>query len=286
MDNQIINAEPRVPSEYVQNVGTMLSLAIEKGIDADSLGKLVALQNECLDRQAKDEFFAAMAQFHAECPIIGKNRTAKIRSKKGEESNYSYGYADLAMVAETIRPFCEKHGFSYSFRQKFDKGFVETICIVRHAAGHHEETGFTGPSDNDSGMSAMQKAIAATTSARRLALVLAFGLSVGEDNDGRGSLPPEHENPERDHSAPKNQPRDRREKPITRDDVAVIYKAWSDLHPPRASSTKESLVAEFTEWCVQATGVEFAATKPEAWTRSLLQQAMNAAKEEQEVRQA
>lgn len=280
MDNQIIPAEPRVPSEYVANVGSMLSLAIEKGIDADSLGKLVALQERVLEKQAKDEFFAAMAQFHAECPIIGKNRHAKIGN------SHEYGYADLAQVSDTIKPYCEKHGFSYSFRQKFGKEDVETVCIVRHAAGHAEETPFNGPWATSAGMSAMQKAVAATTTARRLALILAFGLSVGEDNDGRGSLPPEHENPERDHSAPKNQPRDRREKPITKDDVGQVYQAWAALHPPTPADTKESRSFAFSYWVEQATGVSFPATKPEAWTRSLLQQAMNAAKEEQEVRQA
>ena len=207
-------------------------------------------------------------------------------SKKEGGGSYEYKYADLAMVADHIKPLCDKHGFSYSFRQSFGEKQVETICVVRHSAGHAEETSFSGPWASTSGMSEMQKAVAATTTARRLALILAFGLSVGEDNDGRGSLPPEHENPERDHSAPKNQPRDRREKPITKDDVVQVYQAWAALHPPTPADTQESRAADFSYWVEQATGVSFAATKPEAWTRSLLAQAMNAAKEEQEVRQA
>lgn len=276
MNNEIIPAEPRGPSEYVANVGTMLSLAIEKGIDADSLGKLVALQERVLEKQAKDEFFAAMSAFQADCPIIGKNRTAKIPTKSG--GGYEYGYADLAMVANTIKPLCEKHGFSYSFKQKFGERIVDTICIVRHAAGHAEETTFSGPWESSSAMSAMQKAISGTTSARRMALVLAFGLSVGEDDDGRGNLPPEHENPERDHSAPKNQPRDRREPAVTAADVKVFTDLWKQLHP-------KGSVDDLKVWCAEATGIEFNPLATADWTRSMLGQCMSAAKEEQEVRQ-
>jgi len=276
VSNEIIPAESRVPSEYVANVGTMLSLAIEKGIDADSLGKLVALQERVLEKQAKDEFFAAMAQFHAECPVIGKNRTAKVQTKTG--GSYDYQYADLAMVADTIKPLLDKHGFSYSFQQKFGERLVETVCVVRHAAGHCEETTFSGPWESTAGMSAMQKAVAATTTARRLALILAFGLSVGEDNDGRGSLPPEHENPSRNEQAPKNQPRGQRETPVTAADVKQFTDLWKSLHPKGSSD-------DLKVWCAEATGFEFNPLTTSAWTRSLLQQALNAAKEEQEVRQ-
>lgn len=120
------------------------------------------------------------------------------------------------------------------------------------------------------------------------AVLNTWGLSdlFTQDVEDDKRLPPEHENPERDPATPKNQPRDRREKPITKEDVGQVYQAWAALHPPTAGASKEALVADFTYWVEQATGQTFPATKPEAWTRSLLQQAMNAAKEEQEVRQA
>lgn len=251
----------RTPSEQVVGVGNLLQMAIQSGIGADQLERLVALQEHVYAKQAKDEFYAAMAGFHAECPVIGKNRTAKVRSRKGEESSYSYGYADLAMVAETIRPLCEKYGFSYSFQQKFEKGIVETVCIVRHEGGHQESTTFTGPSENESGQSAMQKVIGATTSARRLALVLAFGLSIGEDNDGRGFLPEAHPNAERRTDAPRTPPRGQRQQPtnfaVTKDELQRLVIAWDEQNP----DTEGDLEA-YARWVMRQTGMAHFAEVP------------------------
>lgn len=261
----LVEAAPRQlhePSAQVSNVGNLLQLAIQSGIGADQLERLVALQEHVMEKQAKDEFFRAMAGFHSECPVVGKNRTAKVRSRKGEESSYSYGYADLAMVAETIRPLCEKYGFSYSFQQRFEKSIVETICVVRHEGGHSESTTFAGPSDNESGQSAMQKVIGATTSARRLALVLAFGLSIGEDMDGRGNLPDEQPNPNRNQNAPSTQPRGKRPEPVTPPQVIDINARWKQ-HVAGAHNSKD----DFSEWVQGRCAREFEVAKASQWTQ-------------------
>lgn len=255
----------RAPGEQVANVGNLLALAIDKGITPESLEKLVMLQEHCMAKQAKDDFYRAMAGFQADCPIIGKNRKAEIRSDKG---SYSYGYADLAMVADTIKPYCEKWGFSYSFDQKFTEGTVETICIVRHEGGHEERTSFSGPSESANKMSAMQKAVAATTTARRLALVLAFGLSVGEDLDGRGALPEEHPQPPRNENAPKTAPRGQRVKPtVTVEQVKALAKNWNGLI---ATEEQAKDPDGFVKWVQQVCGRAFDARASQQGTKLLL----------------
>jgi hypothetical protein len=281
MSNEIINADlpPMAMTSQGATVDNMLTAAIDKGISPEALERLVALRERIMAQEAESAFTAALLAFQHECPLIGKSREV-------DTGKYKYKYAELSHIVTVIQPLLRDHGLSFSFDAEGPADAVVVACIIRHVGGHSTRTRFPAKLDANSAMNATQKVASAITYARRYALVLALGLTVGAfDDDGRGG-PPEHENPERDHSAPKNQPRDRREKPITKDDVGQVYQAWAALHPPTPADTKESRAGDFSYWVEQATGVSFPATKPEAWTRSLLQQAMNAAKDEQEVRQA
>lgn len=56
------------------------------------------------------ELAAALAMAQAEFTAVNKGRTAKVQTKAGGE--YSYSYADLADVAEMIRPVLGKHGLA------------------------------------------------------------------------------------------------------------------------------------------------------------------------------
>lgn len=195
--------------DHVSGTLSMIKTALDKGIDAEGLGKLLDLQDRVLAKQAEADFADAKRRFQAKCPIITKNRTADIRKKDGG-SSHSYTFADLAHVAASIQPLLNEFGFSYSFNQTHnDKGMIEVACIVRHVSGHKESTTFTAPSDSAAAMSSAQKYAAATTFARRYALVLAFGLPIGEDNDGRE---PEHDKPDQRKGAPKPAPRDQRQR--------------------------------------------------------------------------
>lgn len=271
LPSTIVNESPRqlrAPGAQVANVGSLIEMAIDKGITPEALEKLVYLQERVMEKQAKDEFFRAMADLQAECPVIGKNASAKIKTKGGGE--YGYKYADLAHVAEMIKPVCDRHGFSYSFKQSYDKDMVHTTCVVRHHLGHQEETTFSGPWANESGMSAMQKAVAATTTARRMALVLAFGLSIGEDDDGAG--PPAHENTPRDPSAPKAQPRAQRQQApttppvVTGDMLKAWFKAWCVERDISAPSEEDKRA--FRMWCASQTGRDFQYGVPALWTEA------------------
>src|SRR6185295_7018586 len=109
------------------------SLAVEKGVNVETIERLVALHNQEQDRRAAREFAEAMASFQEECPAIPKTSTAKIVTKAGGQ--YSYAYAELDEIARTIRPYAHKRGLSHSWDSACDEKTVSATCTVLHING-------------------------------------------------------------------------------------------------------------------------------------------------------
>lgn len=258
---------PRV--DYVGGTLDLIKTAIDKGIDADSLGKLLDLQDRVLAKDAERQFSDGMRAFQAECAFVGKNRLARILKKGSTEVSHEYWFADLAQVAEKIKPFCEKYGFSYRFNQRStSSGMIEVDCIVRHVAGHSETTTFALPTESPAAMTSQQKFGGATTFGRRYALCLAFGLTIGEDNDGNA----EHPKPEQTAGAP--QPRTRGERqgtepPPEDDQPAVTGKMLKNLLDEWKTQQAGTPTADdYVAWVTQTTGRTFNTLRPSEWTAS------------------
>ena len=75
------------------SMADLLYLAVEKGTPVAELRELVALHETMSQRQAQQDFAAAMAQFQAACPSIKKGSTASIVTTTG--SKFSYTFAEL-----------------------------------------------------------------------------------------------------------------------------------------------------------------------------------------------
>jgi hypothetical protein len=162
---------------------TILDRAVAQEMPPESLEKIVALYERVADRNAAQECAASLAAFQAECPIIGKNRTAQIPTRNG--GSYSFQYADLDGIASTIRPLLHKHGLSYSWDSVVENGQITCTAIVRHVNGHSFSAKFTCPTASASAMSDQQKNASALTFARRQSLVQVLGLTTGDpDTDG------------------------------------------------------------------------------------------------------
>lgn len=195
------------PSFPTVNPEALIARAIEKGVPIEALEKLLAMREQLVKEQARIAFFSALSKFQGECPVIEKNRVAKIVSKR-TGSEYSYNYAPIDTIANVIGPILAKHGLSYAFKTQFEGGGSSTVvnvtCIAYHVSGHHEESPFKVPIDALASMSEPQKVAAASTFARRYALCSVFGIVTGEDdNDGSGfdddrdysQAPPERQPP-------------------------------------------------------------------------------------------
>lgn len=165
---------------------SLVRLAIEQKVPVEILEKLVALQQSVQDRNARDAFFTALANFQEKCPPIKKNKSAEITSRREGAKSFSYKYATLDELQRHIRPYLRDEKLSYSFDvEQSNKTQLDVICVVRHVDGHSERNRFPVPVETGGRMSDAQANGAALTYGKRQALSAALGLSIEEDTDAK-----------------------------------------------------------------------------------------------------
>lgn len=164
------------------NPETLLAQAIEKGLPVETMERLLDMRRELKAEWAREQYFAALAAFQAECPVIQKSKVVKDKSGKPR-----YHYAPLEIIVGQVKDLLNKHGFSYVLDPNQDEKSFTAVCVSHHVDGHSERTSFTVPIDSDSYMSAPQRVGSARTFAMRYAFCDAFGILTGdEDDDGSG----------------------------------------------------------------------------------------------------
>lgn len=171
-------------------VNALLELAINKGVDVETLERLFELEQRVTERNARGAFFAALNAFQDDCPDIEQTKSAKIATKSGRD--YEYTYAPLDEITRTIRPVLREHGLAYSWttEQSDRADFLHVVCVLRHIDGHEERAVFPVPTATQAAMSGAQKQGAALTYGRRQSLVSVLGLTVSDDVDGAGQAQP------------------------------------------------------------------------------------------------
>lgn len=159
---------------------SLIRLAIERGVDVEVLERLVALQERVTERNARAAFFEALAGFQEDCPVIRKVSTAKIDTRSGGQ--FSYTFAPLEEVTQTIRPHLRRHGLSYSWDVEPGDKHLSVICVLRHVDGHEERASFPVPIDGGARMSAAQANGAALTYGKRQSLTSVLGLTTADED--------------------------------------------------------------------------------------------------------
>lgn len=154
----------------------LLAMAVQKGADVATLERLMVVRTQLKAEAAKEAYFAALAAFQAECPIIAKKNAVSI------PGGANYRYAPLDQIVRKVQPLLEKHGFSHQEDSEIAEGWVTAIVTVTHRAGHSETKKFKVPSETKAGMSPQQKYGAAMTFATRYAFCAAFGIRTGEQD--------------------------------------------------------------------------------------------------------
>jgi hypothetical protein len=157
---------------------TLLSQAINKGVDIAQLEKLMELQERWEAKQAKKAFFNAMANFQGEKPTI--KRKDGVSHDQGK--TFKYFFAPLPYMQSIVDPVLSKFGLSYSFKQENKDNQVKITCIVRHIDGHSEETYLESSKDTSGGKNEIQSLGSAVSYLMRYTFKNAFGLSEGDDD--------------------------------------------------------------------------------------------------------
>lgn len=172
---------PSAVPTFIEMMDRMQAMALT----ADQMGKTLDLYERLTERQAREEFARAMAQFQKDCPPIPKTAKASITTRAG--GSYGYTYAPLEEIAARTAPHLQANGLMYSWDGSEADGKITAICTVRHVNGQSVTSHFTASVETSAAMSGAQKHAAAMTYARRQSLIMALGLvTTDPDTDGAG----------------------------------------------------------------------------------------------------
>lgn len=173
--NELQRIDNELPAQR-QEPQDLLALAVQKGADVATLERLMVVRTQLKAEAAKEAYFAALAAFQAECPVIAKKNAVAI------PGGANYKYAPLEYIVRKVQPLLEKHGFSHQEDSEITEGWVTAVVTVTHRAGHAETKRFKVPSETKAGMSPQQKYGAAMTFATRYAFCAALGIRTGEQD--------------------------------------------------------------------------------------------------------
>lgn len=116
----------------------LLDKMIERGAGAAELERMSALVERWLDRQAKERYGQAMAEFHRRCPPIVQQRIADV-------GTFRYNFAAYEDIKKVTNPIDAELGISTSFSlPSYDPaaGTVSGFMTVR-VGSYSEEKHFT-----------------------------------------------------------------------------------------------------------------------------------------------
>jgi ERF superfamily len=165
---------------------TLLSQAIEKGLDVESLSKLMDLQERYQATQARKLFFEAFTEFQSSCPELRKTKNVSFDIKTGGKADYHY--APLADICRQIGKTLKTCGLSYRWEIQDNPTELKVTCLISHLEGHTERTTMQASPDVTGSKNAIQARGSAIEYLKRYTLIGALGLST-TDSDIDGRLP-------------------------------------------------------------------------------------------------
>lgn len=159
---------------------SMLAVAVQKGMDLETIKELRALQKDWEADEARKAFNSAFSEFKAEAVQVIKNRTVDGGPLSGKK------YAELFAVVNAITPALSRHGLSAAWKiTKDEKDWIEVTCILKHALGHSESVSMGGPPDAGGAKSPIQARASTVSYLERYTLKAICGVSEqGDDANG------------------------------------------------------------------------------------------------------
>jgi hypothetical protein len=182
------NLEKVIPSNLVSDVvvapSTNMDIvfsAMEKGFAMEMIEKVIKIQYDQEDRNARKAFYAALSKFQSAIPVIEKTGKASFPTKGG--GKMSYEFAKIEDIAKAIKPFLAPNGLSYRFDGKQNNGIIQITCIVTHVDGYEVESSMSAGSDGSGNKSEIQRIASTRTYLKRYTMTEAMGIIVGGEDD-------------------------------------------------------------------------------------------------------
>lgn len=190
MNEVSVIKETNLTHVAVQNspvhVLSMISGLIQKdNFDIHALEKLIQLNNEEEDRQARRAFNLNLSKMLSKIPVIAKTGINTFNGTK---------FAKLEDIVETTRPILHDFGFSVTYKQ--EQQMIEgaktepnsifcmmtVTCVLKHELGHEESNSIQLPVATIKGQTPIQAMGMGSTYGRRYTLMQALNIAVAEDD--------------------------------------------------------------------------------------------------------
>lgn len=232
-------------------------IAKDPSIDIDKFAKVIELQKDLMQTQAKIDFEVAFNQMEPELPVIVKRGRIKGKNRP------TIPFAKLDDIQKIVKPILHRHGFTIRHRTEWPANKAATVRIVgvlTHISGHSEESSFEGPADTSEYRSHIQSLGSTISYGRRYTTIDVLDLTIeGQDNDGKdGPEPARPEAPRtyQDPQPPPARPAPGRDRPVITD--RQVERLWRLVHNAGRSEP------EVMRWLQ----VRFGYTQPEQITRA------------------
>lgn len=124
---EIMDAKPQQVQAVNQPVD-MLQYAISQNAPIETIERLVALQEQARQREAKASFDNAMSIAQPQIPVI-------MKTKKVAFGNTKYAHEDLAEINTVLKPILSPLGLSYTWNTDVSDNIVSVTCVVAHKDG-------------------------------------------------------------------------------------------------------------------------------------------------------
>lgn len=179
--NKQLTIEPN-PVQVLSMIGGLVQ---KDNFDIHALEKLIQLQNDAEDRQAKKSFNLNLSEMLSEIPVIAKTGVNTFNNTR---------FAKLEDIVETTRPILHKYGFSVTYKQKQEMipnaktepnsifCMMTVECVLKHRDGHEESNEIQLPVATIKGQTPIQAMGMGSTYGRRYTLMQALNIAVAEDD--------------------------------------------------------------------------------------------------------
>ena len=175
-------------SQQVTGLSLIAEAMHKENFNIEILERLMKMQNDMEEKEAKKAFNQDFSMMMAEIPVIAKT---------GKNTFNGTVFAKLEDIVEITRSILSKYGFSVTYKQEQEmitgaKTEPTSIfcnmtvkCILKHRLGHEESNEILLPIATIKGQTPIQAMGMGSTYGRRYTLMQALNIATaGQDNDG------------------------------------------------------------------------------------------------------